>query len=194
MGAVAQEITVTGNASLVTTNSATLGQLVDQKQVAELPLNGRYAQQLVFLVPGAENATANYCAANCEGGVFPSEQYAKVNGAGANGVSYQVDGADFNDTYINTNLPFPNPDAIQEFNLVTNNMSAVYGNALGGVVDSSFIFANTKSTSSPANDSFLEPNGRNVASGPTGYCVQHTWVTTGTDCMEQVTRRAVCCS
>jgi len=135
LGAVAQQVTVIADASMVTTDSATLGQLIDQKQVVELPLNGRYAQQLVFLVPEAENATANYCAANCEGGVFPSEQYAKVNGAGANGVSYQVDGADFNDTYINTNLPFPSPDAIQEFNLVTDNMSAVYGDALGGVVN-----------------------------------------------------------
>jgi hypothetical protein len=135
LGAVTQEVTVNADASMVTTDSATVGQIITRKEVVELPLNGRYAQQLVFLVPGANNATANYCAANCEGGVFPSEQYAKVNGAGANGVSYQLDGADFNDTYINTNLPFPSPDAIQEFNLVTNNMSAVYGDALGGVVN-----------------------------------------------------------
>jgi hypothetical protein len=135
LGAVTQQVTVTGDASMVTTDSATLEQVVNQKDIVDLPLNTRYTQQLVFLAPGAENATANYCAANCEGGVFPSEQYAKVNGAGANGVSYQLGGSDFNDTYINTNLPFPNPDAIQEFSLVTGNMSAVYGNALGGVVN-----------------------------------------------------------
>ncbi|MGA2856487.1 MAG: carboxypeptidase regulatory-like domain-containing protein, partial [Candidatus Sulfotelmatobacter sp.] len=135
LGSVSQQVTVTADASMVTTDSATLGQIIPQKEIVELPLDGRYAQALVFLVPGADNVTANYCAANCEGGVFPSEQYAKVNGAGANGVSYQLDGADFNDTYINTNLPFPNPDAIQDFNLVTNNMSALYGDALGGVVN-----------------------------------------------------------
>lgn len=135
LGTVSQQVTVNADASMVTTDSATIGQLITQKEVVELPLNGRYAQALVFLVPGADNVTANYCAANCEGGVFPSEQYAKVNGAGANGVSYQLDGADFNDTYINTNLPFPNPDAIQDFNLVTDNMSALYGDALGGVVN-----------------------------------------------------------
>ncbi|MGD0414278.1 MAG: TonB-dependent receptor [Terriglobales bacterium] len=135
LGTVSQQVTVNADASMVTTDSATVGQLITQKEVVELPLNGRYAQALVFLVPGADNVTANYCAANCEGGVFPSEQYAKVNGAGANGVSYQLDGADFNDTYINTNLPFPNPDAIQDFNLVTDNMSALYGDALGGVVN-----------------------------------------------------------
>jgi hypothetical protein len=135
LGSVVENVTVTANASMVTTDSATLGQVIDEKAVVELPLSSRYVQQLVFLTPGAANVTANYCAANCEGGVFPSEQYAKVNGAGANGVSYQLDGADFNDTYINTNLPFPNPDAIQEFNLMTANMSAIYGDAIGGVVN-----------------------------------------------------------
>ena len=92
-------------------------------------------QQLVFLAPGTTNVTANYCAANCEGGVFPSEQYAKVNGGGANGVNYLLDGVDANDTYINANVPFPNPDALQEFNLITGNMSASFGNAIGGVVN-----------------------------------------------------------
>lgn len=135
LGSVSQKVTVVGNAALVTTDSPTLGQLINQKEIVSLPLNNRYVQQLVFLVPGAVNVTANYCAANCEGGVFPSEQYAKVNGAGANGVSYLLDGANYNDTYINTNLPFPNPDAIQDFNLMTNNMSAIYGNAIGGVVN-----------------------------------------------------------
>ncbi|MGO8718731.1 MAG: TonB-dependent receptor domain-containing protein [Acidobacteriaceae bacterium] len=135
MGSVAQRVTVVANGSMVTTDSATLGQLIGQKEIVGLPLNNRYVQQLVFLVPGAENVTASYCAANCEGGVFPSEQYAKINGAGANGVSYQLDGADYNDTYINTNLPFPNPDAIQDFNVMTDNMSAIYGDAIGGVVN-----------------------------------------------------------
>jgi outer membrane receptor protein involved in Fe transport len=135
VGLVEEQVIVTANSSLVTTDSATVGQLIDQKEITELPLNGRDVQELVFLVPGATNVTANYCAANCEGGVFPSEQYAKVNGGGANGVNYLLDGVDANDTYINTNVPFPNPDAIEEFTLVTGNMSATYGNAIGGVVN-----------------------------------------------------------
>jgi outer membrane receptor protein involved in Fe transport len=135
VGKIEQQVVVTANSSLVTTDSATVGQLIDQKEISELPLNGRDVQQLVFLAPGTTNVTANYCAANCEGGVFPSEQYAKVNGGGANGVNYLLDGVDANDTYINTNVPFPNPDAIQEFNLITGNMSASFGNAIGGVVN-----------------------------------------------------------
>jgi hypothetical protein len=135
LGAVSEQVTVTANASMVTTDSPTLAQVINQKDVAELPLDSRYTQQLVFLVPGALNVTANYCASGCEGATFPSEQYAKVNGAGANGVTYHLDGADFNDVYLNMNMPFPNPDAVQEFDVQTNNMSAAYGNALGGVVN-----------------------------------------------------------
>ncbi len=135
VGSVSQKVTVTANATLVTTNSATLGQLINNREIVGLPLNSRYAQQLVFLIPGAANVTANYCAANCEGGTFPSEQYAKINGAGANGVAYLLDGSDYTDSYLNTNLPFPNPDALQDFNVMTDNMSAIYGNAIGGVVN-----------------------------------------------------------
>jgi len=135
VGKVAEQMVVTANPTMVTTDSATVGQLIDQREISELPLNGRDVQELVFLAPGTTNVTANYCAANCEGGVFPSEQYAKVNGGGANGVNYLLDGVDANDTYINANVPFPNPDAIQEFNLITGNMSASFGNAIGGVVN-----------------------------------------------------------
>jgi hypothetical protein len=81
VGSVSANVTVEANASMVTTDSPALGQLIDQKQIVRLPFSSRSVQQLVFLVPGAANVTANYCAANCEGGVFPSEQYAKVNGA-----------------------------------------------------------------------------------------------------------------
>ena len=135
VGKVAEQMVVTANPTMVTTDSATVGQLIDQREISQLPLNGRDVQELVFLAPGTTNVTANYCAANCEGGVFPSEQYAKVNGGGANGVNYLLDGVDANDTYINANVPFPNPDAIQEFNLITGNMSASFGNAIGGVVN-----------------------------------------------------------
>ena len=135
VGSVSDQVTVTANASLVTTDSPTVGQLINQQNIVSLPLNGREVQQLVFLIPGATNVTAQNCGGNCEGGTYSAEQYAKVNGGGSNGVSYLMDGVDFNDSYINTNLPFPNPDAVQEFNVDTNNMSAAYGHATGGIVN-----------------------------------------------------------
>lgn len=135
VGTVAERVTVTANASLVTTRSAATGQLVNQQSIVNLPLNGREAQSLVFLIPGANDVTDQYCGVGCEGGAYPGEQYANVNGGGPNGVNYQMDGADNNDTYMNANLPFPDPDAIEEFNVLTGNMSAEYGNAISGVVN-----------------------------------------------------------
>ena len=135
IGAVTQQITVEGSSNQVTTDDAAITQVIDEKSMESMPLNGREAQKLVFLVPGAVDVSGQNCGANCEGGVLPGEQYAKVNGGGSNGVYYLLDGVDYNDMYINTNLPFPNPDALQEFNVQTDNMSATYGNATGGVAN-----------------------------------------------------------
>src|ERR1700723_3532213 len=135
IGAVTQQVTVQGNSNQVTTDDAAIAQVIDQKSIESLPMNGREAQQLVFLVPGAVDVTSQNCGVSCEGGILPGEQYAKVNGGGANGVYYLLDGVDYNDMYINANLPFPSPDALQEFNVQTDNMSATYGNATGGVAN-----------------------------------------------------------
>ncbi len=135
VGAITQQVTVEGSSNQVTTDDSAVVQVIDEKSMDSMPLNGREAQQLVFLVPGAVDVSSQNCGANCEGGVLPGEQYAKVNGGGSNGVYYLLDGVDYNDMYINTNLPFPSPDALQEFNVQTDNMSATYGNATGGVAN-----------------------------------------------------------
>ncbi len=135
IGAITQQVTVVANSNQVTTDDAAVTYVIGQKSIENLPMNGREAQQLVFLVPGAVDVTAQNCGVGCEGGILPGEQYAKVNGGGANGVYYLLDGVDYNDMYINANLPFPSPDAIQEFNVQTDNMSAAYGNATGGVAN-----------------------------------------------------------
>ena len=135
VGKMAEEVTVTANAELVSTRDATVGQLVDQKRVVDLPLDGRQAQSLIFLAAGTVDVTDNYCGLGCHGGVYPGEQQASVNGAGPGQVNYQLDGAPHNDSYLNMNLPFPNPDAVQEFTLQRENMSAEFGGASGGVVN-----------------------------------------------------------
>ena len=135
VGAVSEHVTVSANADVLTTRTATVGQLVDQKRILDLPLDGRQAQSLLFLSAGTVDETGTgpgYCLANCEGGVYPGEQDAGVSGMGTRAVNYQMDGAGHNDTYVNANLPFPNPDAIQEFGVQDQNLSAQYG--LGGAV------------------------------------------------------------
>ena len=58
-----------------------------------------------------------------------------VAGGQANGVSYLLDGGDNNDAFSNVNLPIPFPDAVQEFSVQTNGVSAQYGLHPGGVVN-----------------------------------------------------------
>jgi hypothetical protein len=135
VGQVAESINVVGDAELVVTRTGTVAQLIDQKRIVELPLNGRMAQSLVFLSAGTVDLGRNGCRICGHGGVYPGEQTAGVNGAGMGMVNYQLDGAGHNDTYLNVNVPFPNPDAVQEFNLQASNFTAEYGNAAGGIVN-----------------------------------------------------------
>jgi hypothetical protein len=98
LGAVSQEVTVAGDTSLVTTQSATVDQVINERQVAELPLDGRQVQQLVFLAAGVTDTTSHYCGSNCEGGTYPGEQYAKASGTFSESINYQMDGVAYNDT------------------------------------------------------------------------------------------------
>jgi hypothetical protein len=135
VGGVNEQVLVAADADLINTESGTVGQLIDSKNIVDLPLNGREPQALLFLAAGTVNETGNYCLVNCQGGVYPGEQDANVSGAGPRAVNYQMDGGEHNDTYLNANLPFPNPDAIQEFNVETDNLSAQYGIGAGAVVN-----------------------------------------------------------
>ncbi|MGH9663131.1 MAG: carboxypeptidase regulatory-like domain-containing protein, partial [Bryobacteraceae bacterium] len=135
LGDVSQQVTVSADAELVNTQSGTVGQLIDQRRIVDLPLDGRSPQSLLFLSAGTVNETGKYCLVNCQGGVYPGEQDGNVSGAGPRAVNFQMDGGGHNDTYLNTNLPFPNPDAVQEFNVETDNLSAQYGVGAGAVVN-----------------------------------------------------------
>lgn len=133
VGELTEKVLVTAGVDLVTTGTSTVGELVDERRIVDLPLNGRRAQSLLYLVPGTVDG--DQIRSLGYGGVYPGEQLANVNGTGLGQVNYQLDGAGHNDTYLNLNLPFPNPDSIQEFNLQADNLSAQYGNAAGGIVN-----------------------------------------------------------
>ncbi|MDQ6704764.1 MAG: TonB-dependent receptor, partial [Acidobacteriota bacterium] len=135
VGDVSQQVTVASDAEMLNTRSASVGQLVDQQSIVDLPLNGRQPQALLFLAAGTVDETGKYCLVNCQGGAYPGEQDANVGGGGPRSVNFQMNGAGHNDTYLNTNLPFPNPDAVQEFNVQTDNLSAQYGLGAGAIVN-----------------------------------------------------------
>src|SRR5664279_466924 len=107
---------------------------VDTGRVSDLPLNGRNAAQLTVLVAGAI-AAPNDSADQGQTKTFPTVVTVSTNGSRANVTNYMLDGGNNVDEYTNVNLPFPFPDALQEFSVQTSNYSAQYGQNAGGVVN-----------------------------------------------------------
>ena len=118
LGNVSEQVTVSAEASRVSTESATLQQLVDTRRIVDLPLNGRNVYQLAKLVPGVgESGT------HIGGGRSGSQNSTMVN--------VRVDGVLNVDNAFANILPSPSPDAVQEFTIQTSVPSARYGFASG---------------------------------------------------------------
>jgi hypothetical protein len=137
VGSTADHVTVEANADLVDTTSGTLRQTIDANKIMELPLPARNAATLILLTPG----TADLSAGNARGAGdttltfrYPGAQSVTSSGSRADGVNYQLDGGSNRDPYLNVNNPFPNPDALEEFSVQTNNFSAEHGSATGAIV------------------------------------------------------------
>ena len=127
-GAVSETVTITSDAPIMNTETSSVGQVVDNKTVVTLPLNGRNYAQLAVLAPGATPNPGSR-----------TEDGFSLNGNRLFQNSFQVDGAD-NNNYIfgvdtnTTQALRPSVDAIQEFKVETANYSAEYGRAAGGVI------------------------------------------------------------
>lgn len=133
-GSASDTITVTAAPPQVDTTTGTLSQVIEQRNVNDLPLNGRNAASLTTLVAGvvvAPNANADQGATK----TFPVVVTISANGTLANQTDYLLDGANNVDEYTNVNAPFPFPDALQEFSVQTSNYNAQYGQNAGGVVN-----------------------------------------------------------
>jgi hypothetical protein len=129
-----ETIVVTADAELIDTTSAELGMTVNEQSVSELPLNGRDPSTLALLAPGMVDAGKAGVVWSQSGFSFPGESAASANGGRIGSTYYMIDGVSNMDNYLGTNSPTPNPDATQEFRLISNNFSAVYGFSTGGVV------------------------------------------------------------
>ncbi len=132
VGGLNEEVTVTAETSLVTTTSSTLKTVIDQRRISELPLNGRDPNALVQLVAGVQPDTRTSLTS---GATYPGAVSVSSNGGRGNTTNYILDGGSNNDSYSNQSNPTPNPDALQEFSVQTNNFSAEYGRNLGAVVN-----------------------------------------------------------
>src|SRR5437762_4015444 len=122
-GNVGEQITVTADSATVETRSTGVGQVIDHQQVTEIPLNGRQANELIFLSGLATAAPSGDLNTNKN---FPTVTIS-VAGGQANGITYIMDGGTHNDPFNNLNLPTPFPDALQEFKVETSALPARYG-------------------------------------------------------------------
>jgi len=134
-----EQLTVTAEAPLVEGTRDVLGEVVDQRLVTDLPLNGRDFGKLVALVPGATVEPSGVAAIQSGFGQFA------INGNRDRSNNYTVDGTDNNDPFFNNSafnqtgiggapaslLPI---DAIQEFNLQAN-FAPEYGRNSGSVIN-----------------------------------------------------------
>ena len=131
IGALNEQVTVTANAAMVETHTTGVGQVIDNQRVAELPLNGRQATELIFLSGLATAAPAGDLNTNKN---FPTVTIS-VAGGQANGITYIMDGSTHNDPFNNLNLPTPFPDALQEFKVETSALPARYGHHASSAVN-----------------------------------------------------------
>src|SRR5205823_4138154 len=123
VGDVTEQVEVQANAGLVETRTTAIGQVVNNQQVAEMPLNGRDPHELIFLAgmanypgQGSMNSIRNY-----------PTVVVSVAGGNGDGVSYLLDGSIWQDPYNSLSMPLPFPDALQEFKVETSAMPAQYG-------------------------------------------------------------------
>jgi hypothetical protein len=130
----AETIAVTADAELINTTSAELGTTVGEAAISELPLNGRDPSSLVLLAPGTANVLQHGGEGIQAGFSFATETGASSNGGRQGSTYYMLDGVSNMDNYDLLTAPFPNADATQEFRVISNNFSAVYGFSPGAVV------------------------------------------------------------
>ncbi len=132
VGSISETVTVSGEASLVNTEQGRVSDLVDSKQVVDMPLNGRNIYQLMQLAPGAVNATT---ITEPGAGGATGTASTSVNGGRVNFNGYWVDGITNKGLSGGTNGFAPSADTIQEFRMETLNFSAEFGDSAGSVVN-----------------------------------------------------------
>jgi hypothetical protein len=131
LGTVSQTVEVSGAAPILQTEDAQVSTLIDAREATDLPLLSRNYLQLALLVPGATNPNPQTLQ---QAQVMPSSGRPLINGNREQANAYYLDGV-VNQEKNNNEVAYqPPPDAIQEFNVITQNPSAEFGDFQGGVI------------------------------------------------------------
>lgn len=134
VGKVSQTLEVQAEAPLLQTQSSEVSTLIDANTVVSLPLSSRNYLQLTLLVPGVTNPNPQTLYQNQN---MTSSGRPQINGNREQANEVLLDGL-VNTEDTNNEVGYqPAPDAIQEFNVITQNASAEFGNYQGGVISAS---------------------------------------------------------
>jgi len=128
LGAISEQVEVTAEAPVLETTSSSLGKVVDNRRILDLPLNTRNVYSLIYLTPGVSGSIGNN---------YNSMGYS-VNGARATMMDTVIDGVTASFPTVNgfTGISvFPSVDAIQEFKVMGATYPAEFGRSLGSVLN-----------------------------------------------------------
>jgi hypothetical protein len=132
VGEASQHVEVTGSVGMVETKDNTISNVIDSARVLDLPLNGRQPTDLILLTGASVTAPGADITGSKD---YYSSTTISIAGGKQNATNYMLDGAEHEDTMMNVNLPFPFPDALQEFSVETSVLPARNGVHPGGVVN-----------------------------------------------------------
>ena len=135
-GGLAQQVEVTTTVPLLHVSDATVGEVIDQRQVSELPLNGRQFLELALLVPGAHTSHGAQMGDMNPLYWRPGQNSAiTISGGRPNSNVYLLDGTVNTDPTFNTFVISPPPDSIREFQIQTGTYTAELGGAGTGQIN-----------------------------------------------------------
>jgi hypothetical protein len=138
LGAVSQTVEVTAETPLLQPTDTSLGQVINQRETNEIPLNGRNVFSLITLSPAAIAGGNGSGAATGGSQVGPNPfswgNY-QVGGSFGNQSAEYIDGEPVNIGYINLPVLIPDQDAISEFKVQYNNLGPEWGKFSGGVIN-----------------------------------------------------------
>src|SRR5262245_9797775 len=129
LGQLSETVSVEAAAPLVETRNPSIGGVIENERIEELPLNGRNSADLI-IIAGAAVPAGPSSSRSMQGGVGYS-----VAGGQPFGVAFLLDRATHDNPYDNYNLPLPFPDALQEFRVETSAQNAQNGFHSGASVN-----------------------------------------------------------
>ena len=169
IGATSEEVTVTAEAPLLESGTSSLGHIIDNSRIINLPLNGRNSYSFAMLVPGVRASRGfgevAYSMAN--------DQFVSINGSRPFSNAFLLDGGANSAPIFNGPAFFPSVDTVQEYKVQTNNVSAEFSDTGGGVINvvtksgtnnlHGTLYEFLRNDKLDANDFFVNRSGREKA-------------------------------